>query len=144
MQGKRKWRVGGGRWMEDWWRWRYSDERENSPAVLCTGYDPHFPLPINHHHFLCYSCATSICGLWLKALISDSMGGGVKPPHSSPALLSFLCVNFQASSVLFCCQFQTPPPCLSFLSTSCLPFSWRLHLPLSPIRNLTPTFRGYQ
>lgn len=141
-----------GRWKEDWWkreRGRRSDSVSNSPAVFCTGYDPHRPLSISHHHFLCQSCATSICVPWLKTSISDGTGRGVRScpytphHHPSPCLSTLLLHVCPASSVLFCCQSLRPAPLLflSFPSTSCLPFPWRIHLPISSVRNLTPAFK---
>ncbi len=60
------WWVGGGEKRTDEDRderekVRRSDSVSNSPGVLCTGYDPHRPLSISHHHFLCQSCDSSIC-----------------------------------------------------------------------------------
>lgn len=77
--------VGWGRWIGDWWRQEEIKERErqsnsvsNSPAVLCTGYDPHRPL----YQSVIISCAR-VCHQHLCALTESNnliWGCGEDPP----------------------------------------------------------------
>lgn len=137
-------------------RERRSDSVSNSPAVLCTGYDPHRPLSINHHHFRCQDCATSICVPRLKASISDGERGEggkakpvcfpitIRPPDCPLYRCPVHSLSKHASSILFCCQSQARPLFLSFLSTVCLLRFFTAAPPpqrLPSHSNLTPAFK---